>query len=91
MLVLNIASVGWLNHWHSKVIYVGRPSPWGNPYEIGPDGNRETVVAKYEAWIAERPELVEQLALLEPDALLCHCAPELCHADVLVRAIMVSR
>ena len=28
-------------------VYVGRPSPWGNPFVIGRDGTREEVVAKY--------------------------------------------
>ncbi len=26
-------------------IYVGRPSPLGNPYVLGRDGNREEVIA----------------------------------------------
>ena len=26
--------------------YVGRPSPLGNPYALGRDGNREQVIAK---------------------------------------------
>ena len=32
-------------------IYVGRPSPLGNPYAIGQDGDRDTVVAKYRRWL----------------------------------------
>ena len=28
-------------------IYIGRPSRWGNPYKIGPDGDRDTVIEKY--------------------------------------------
>lgn len=32
-------------------IYVGRGSPWGNPFYIGLHGTREQVVAQYEAEI----------------------------------------
>ena len=32
-------------------VYIGRPGPWGNPFEIGTDGTREEVIAKYEEWI----------------------------------------
>ena len=64
-------------------VYVGRPSKWGNPYEIGRDGTREEVIAKYRAWIAERPELVDELAAMNPRTLVCWCAPLPCHADVL--------
>ena len=28
-------------------VYIGRPSKWGNPYSIGPDGTREEVIEKY--------------------------------------------
>lgn len=42
-------------------IYIGRPSKWGNPFIIGRDGTREEVVAKYEAWLTGRPELMAAL------------------------------
>ena len=28
-------------------MYIGRGSPWGNPYVIGKDGNRTEVIARY--------------------------------------------
>ena len=34
-------------------IYIGRGSKWGNPFRIGPDGDRATVIAKYERWLPE--------------------------------------
>ncbi len=30
-------------------VYIGRPGKWGNPFEIGKDGNRAEVIEKYEA------------------------------------------
>lgn len=66
-------------------IYIGRPSKWGNPYVIGRDGTREQVVAKYEAWLMGRPELMAALPELRGMRLGCYCAPHACHGDVLAR------
>ena len=65
-------------------VYVGRPSPFGNPFVIGRDGDRETVIAKYEAWLRARPELVEKVKReLKGKDLICWCHPQRCHAEVL--------
>ena len=41
-----------LNKHHAGVpagaVYIGRGSKWGNPFRIGPDGDRAAVIAKYE-------------------------------------------
>jgi len=65
-------------------IYVGRPSPWGNPFVIGADGTREQVIEKYRAWIQTQPHLLKMLPDLRGKILGCHCFPLPCHADVLV-------
>jgi hypothetical protein len=65
-----------------NAIYVGRPTKWGNPFVIGKDGTREEVVAKYEAWL---PTSGLDPAELRGWDLVCWCAPEPCHADVLLR------
>lgn len=65
--------------------YVGRPSRWGNPFKIGRDGDRDEVIAKYRSFLNRSPELKalarEELAGRD---LVCWCAPEPCHADVLL-------
>ena len=33
----------------STAVYIGRGSPWGNPFVIGKDGDRDTVCDKYAA------------------------------------------
>jgi hypothetical protein len=66
-------------------VYIGRPSKWGNPFVIGKDGTREEVIAKYEAWLKEHPELMAALPELQGKVLGCWCAPEACHGDVLAR------
>lgn len=67
-------------------VYVGRPSPFGNPFVIGRDGSREEVVRKYEAWLMAQPDLVARAKeeLVGRD-LVCWCAPRACHADILMR------
>ncbi len=75
-----------------------RASPLGNPFVIGRDGARAEVIAKYEVWLRARiaardlailRELARLLNLLKrgPLTLLCWCAPEACHGDVVVRVL----
>ena len=66
-------------------VYIGRPSKWGNPFVIGRDGTRDDVIARYEAWLLEQPELVDALPELAGKTLGCWCAPRACHGDVLAR------
>lgn len=65
-------------------VYVGRPSKWGNPYRVGVDGTREEVVAKFRKRLLQRKDLLEELPELRGKNLMCFCAPEPCHADVLL-------
>jgi hypothetical protein len=68
-------------------VYIGRPSPWGNPFVIGPDGNRVEVIKKYRAWITSDDRVAvalrHNLHLLRGRRLVCWCAPAPCHGDVL--------
>lgn len=66
-------------------VYIGRPSPWGNPFVIGPDGDREEVIAKFHAYLIDTPELLDRVRVeLRGKDLVCFCAPEACHGDVLL-------
>jgi Domain of unknown function (DUF4326) len=72
------------------VVYIGRGGRWGNPFRIGPDGDRNQVIAKYRRWLwaeikAGRIDLAD-LALLHGKTLGCWCAPKRCHGEVLARA-----
>jgi hypothetical protein len=64
-------------------VYLGRPGKWGNPFEIGKDGTREEVVAKYRAWVVTQPHLMQSLHELKGKTLACWCAPHACHGHVL--------
>lgn len=72
-------------HRPTDAVYVGRPSKWGNPFEIGRDGTRMQVIAKYEQYVQDRPDMLAALSELRGKNLLCWCAPLPCHADVLLR------
>lgn len=66
--------------------YYGRTeSIWANPYTMGRDGNRAQVIAKYRAYIQTKPELMSRLPeLKDKEALVCFCAPDRCHCEVLI-------
>ncbi|MDE9364038.1 DUF4326 domain-containing protein [Luteipulveratus sp. YIM 133132] len=67
---------------------VAYPTPYANPFRP----ERRTVeansvaVERYRQWLAERPDLIEQVrGELAGKDLACWCAPHLpCHADVLL-------
>lgn len=65
--------------------YIGRPSIWGNPFRVGPDGPREAVIEQYRQWLLAQPHLVKLAKVeLRGKVLGCWCAPKPCHGDVLI-------
>ena len=78
---------------HGAVVYVGRPTKWGNPFSHLKEGTskaiyqtktREESIEQYRKWIINQPYLLESLHELRGKDLVCWCAPETCHADVLL-------
>lgn len=67
-----------------NAVYVGRPSKWGNPFAIGRDGTRSEVIDLFEGYLLASPELMSALDELRGRDLVCWCAPQACHADVLL-------
>jgi hypothetical protein len=72
-------------------IYIGRCSKWGNPFRIGPDGGRATVIAKHGCWLGDQHHLLRELDELRGQDLVCFCAPLACHGDLLLWLANVSR
>jgi len=68
-------------------VLIARPSKWGTPFQIGRDGSREQVIKLYEIHLRRRPDLLAALPELAGKRLGCHCKPEACHGDVLVRLL----
>jgi len=88
-------------------VYIGRgcygysASPLANPFIVGKDGPRGTLIARYESvlrrWMVEdsprgvavRAELARlvKLARRGPLVLVCWCSPLACHGDVIARVL----
>ena len=65
-------------------VYIGRPGPWGNPFSIGTDGNRDEVLDKFRNWLECQPALVAKVkAELRGKKLGCWCKPRACHGEIL--------
>lgn len=73
-----------------NTVYVGRPTPYGNPWTVGKGWDAASVVAFYLAWLSgcydsttlpPRPDL----STLRGKDLACWCRTDQpCHADVLL-------
>ena len=65
--------------------YIGRPGKWGNPFYIGRDGDRATVIKKYARYLRANPKLIREAQKeLRGRDLRCWCYPDTCHGDVLL-------
>lgn len=66
--------------------YIG--SKFANPYKIGSGRTREDVIEQYETWLLEEMDAGRitnsDLAELQGKNLGCWCAPDPCHADVIM-------
>jgi hypothetical protein len=89
-VAVNLRRHGNLVAWAKErglFVRVDRATPWGNPFVIGRDGDRVTVVARYrEHHRPSRADLWARIGELRGKALGCWCAPLACHGDVLVQA-----
>lgn len=61
--------------------YIGRGSPYGNPFIIGVHGTREEVVKRFECEIL--PTL--DVSALRGCDLVCFCKPKACHGDSILK------
>lgn len=75
-------------------VYVGRPSPFGNPFSHRPGTlatyrvrTRDAAIARFEEWLMTDPELIARVRReLRGKVLGCWCAPDkACHAEILAR------
>ena len=68
-------------------VYIGRGSPFGNPYRIGKDGDRVQVLEKYHEYFYKRLTNAwfrDMILSLKDKKLGCYCKPLLCHGDIIV-------
>lgn len=76
-------------------VYVGRPTIYGNPFRIGPDGARDKVIEKFSEYFHHRMKTDARFRgalekLRNAEALACWCAPLPCHADIIAAWLEVS-
>ena len=72
-------------------VRIDRGTKWGNPFIIGKDGDRNTVITKYAKHLKsqiDRGEVTEQdLQSLKNKDFKCWCAPQACHGQILMKAV----
>ena len=74
-------------------VYIGRGSPWGNPFPIddATGETREVVIEKYRSHLFNQVKIGEvtiaQLINLDGKTLGCFCKPKACHGDVIANAV----
>lgn len=73
-------------------VYIGRGSPWGNPFVIGKDGTRDQVCDEYPLYLWNQIRTgnitMQQLADLHNKDLVCFCAPCRCHGETIEKAAL---
>jgi len=69
-------------------IYIGRGSPFGNPYKVTAKLIREKAVEKYKKYFYEKLEndarFKQKVLALKGCRLGCFCKPLPCHGDVII-------
>lgn len=78
-----------VNIHHSKCdIKIDRSGPFGNPFRIGYDGDRNQVIQKYREWFYKRiltdRDFRDKIHSLKGKVLGCHCIPLPCHGNVII-------
>lgn len=68
-------------------VYIGRGSPWGNPFKVGVDGVRGECCDRFEAEVL--PTL--DVESLRGKDLVCFCSPRRCHGHSIMRKLYGPR
>lgn len=62
-------------------VFCGRGSPYGNPFKLYVDGDRDQVCDRFEAEILPTMDV----SALRGKHLMCFCKPLRCHCDSILR------
>ena len=72
-------------------VAIDRSTLFGNPFYLGKDGDRVTVLAKYREYfnkrVQEDADFKRRVLALRGMRLGCHCAPKLCHGGIIAEYI----
>lgn len=64
----------------AEAVYVGRGTPWGNPFRISFAQSREQVIERFRCEVLPTLDVTPLIG----KSLVCFCAPKPCHADLLL-------
>ena len=66
-------------------VQIGRGTPFGNPFIIDKDGDRNAVCDSYrDHYLPNKPSISALLSSLKGKVIVCHCYPKRCHGESLV-------
>lgn len=68
-------------------VYIGRGSPFGNPFRVNAGGRSQAIGLYREVFmdrVQTEPEFRRKVLGLRGKTLVCHCKPLDCHGDVIV-------
>ena len=86
--------------WKQSGFYVGRPTILGNPFRIDEQITREESIQRYAEWFISKIKsrnnhFIQHLHIMEHMLkengkldLVCWCAPEMCHADLIKQVLL---
>lgn len=76
----------------TDLVYIGRPSKWGNPFSHKTNtlantivSTRDMAIRAYELYLSngDGKHLLKDLHELKDKVLVCYCKPQACHGDIL--------
>jgi hypothetical protein len=70
----------------ADAVYIGRGSPYGNPFVVGVDGGRDECCDRYETEVLPRLDV----EALRGRDLVCFCVPRRCHGHAIMRKLYGS-
>lgn len=71
---------------NGKAVRVDRGSIYGNPFVMDQDGDRDAVCDAYrDHYLPHKPSILKRLPELHGKVLVCHCYPQRCHAESLIK------
>lgn len=81
-IIVNIRKTGKYD------VYIGRGSPFGNPFVVGLHVSRELAIARFKPYFYAKLEtdwfFKKSVLMLKGRTLGCFCKPLACHGDIIV-------
>ena len=82
----DLALLAWAQE-TDRFVRIDRKSDWGNPFEMGEDGDRDTVCDSFEIYFGRKYSLHDRITELKGKVLACWCYPKRCHGDHFVNKL----